>query len=201
MQSTVESATDTQASTLKVGIIVGTTRPGRKAEDVANWVREIGSRRTDATFEVVDIAEHALPHLDEPEPARSGNYVQPHTQAWAKRIAGLDAFVFVTPEYNGFFPGSLKNALDFLYAEWTNKAAGIVSYGVGGGNRAAEQLRTLLGNLEVTAVSAGVSLTFDDDFENFSRFTPSEPQEKNVVALLDELVAQSAALKQQSKAE
>ena len=85
---------------LKIAIIVGTTRPGRKADTVARWVFDIAARRGDASFEIVDIADFNLPLLDEALPPSMGQYSQPHTKAWAAKIAGFDAFVFVTPEYN-----------------------------------------------------------------------------------------------------
>ena len=85
---------------LNVAIIIGSTRPGRKAEDVARWLHGIAAKRNDASFEVVDIASFNLPLLDEPLPPSMGQYAQPHTKAWAVKIATFDAFVFVTPEYN-----------------------------------------------------------------------------------------------------
>jgi NAD(P)H-dependent FMN reductase len=118
---------------LKVAIVVGSIRPGRKADAVAKWVREIALKRGDAEYEVVDIRDFNLPLLDEPIPPIMGRYRQPHTMAWAAKIAPFDAFVFVTPEYNHGISGALKNALDFLYAEWNDKAAGFVGYGGAGG--------------------------------------------------------------------
>ena len=73
---------------LKIGIIVGSTRPGRKADAVARWVHEIAARRNDALYEIVDIQDFHLPLLDEPMPPSLGHYTQPHTKAWAQRIAG-----------------------------------------------------------------------------------------------------------------
>src|SRR5438552_10869162 len=129
---------------LQVGIIVGSTRPGRKAETVARWVHEIARKRTDADFEVVDIQDFNLPLLDEPVPPSMGQYSKPHTKAWAAKIGSFDAFVFVTPEYNHGTSGALKNAIEFLFAEWNNKAAGIVGYGSAGGARAVEELRLVM---------------------------------------------------------
>lgn len=85
---------------IQVAIIVGSTRPGRKAEIVARWVHGIARRRGDAQFEVVDILDFKLPLLDEPIPPALGQYQQPHTKAWSAKIESFDAFVFVTPEYN-----------------------------------------------------------------------------------------------------
>jgi NAD(P)H-dependent FMN reductase len=177
-----------------VAIIVGSTRPGRKADTVARWVHAIAAGRDDATFEVVDIADYALPHLDEPMPPRGGQYSRPHTRTWAEKVGSFDAYVFVTPEYNGSISGALKNAIDFLYAEWNDKAAGFVGYGINGGIRAVEHLRLVLSDLKVADVHSTVELTFADDFQEFARFTPSDPQEKNVTAMLDELVARGTAL-------
>src|SRR5260370_2576996 len=132
---------------IKTAIVVGSTRPGRKADAVARWVYEIAKTRTDAEFEVVDIKDFNLPLLDEPMPPSMGQYSQPHTKAWAAKIGSFDAFVFVTPEYNHGTSGALKNALDFIYREWNNKAAGFVSYGGGGGLRAGGHVRAGAGGL------------------------------------------------------
>src|SRR6476659_6890206 len=125
---------------IRVGVILGSTRPGRIGEAVAKWVFENASKRTDAEYELVDIADYNLPLLDEPVPPSMGQYSKPHTKAWAAKIGSFDGYVFVTPEYNHGISGALKNAIDFLFAEWNNKAAGFVSYGGAGGARAVEQL-------------------------------------------------------------
>src|SRR3954454_7591748 len=121
---------------VKIGIIVGSTRPGRNGEAVAKWVHGIASKRSDAQYELVDIAAYALPLLDEPVPPSMGKYSKEHTKRWAAKIASFDGFVFVTPEYNHGISGALKNAIDFLFAEWNNKAAGFVGYGSAGAVRA-----------------------------------------------------------------
>lgn len=118
---------------LRVAIILGSLRPGRRGEPVAKWVYEIATKRSDAEFELVDVKDFNLPHLDEPMPPSLGQYTQPHTLAWAAKIDSFDAYVFVTPEYNHSTSGALKNAIDFLYREWNNKVAGFVSYGSVGG--------------------------------------------------------------------
>src|SRR6266542_6718366 len=82
---------------LKIGIIVGSTRPGRKAGAVAEWVHDILKSRKDAEFEVVDIEDYKLPLLDEAVPPILHQYGQPHTKRWSEKIASLDAYIFVTP--------------------------------------------------------------------------------------------------------
>ena len=179
---------------LNVAIIIGSTRPGRKGEAVARWVYDIAARRSDASFEVVDIAAFALPLLDEPLPPIMNQYSKPHTRAWAAKIASFDAFVFVTPEYNHSTSGALKNAIDFLFREWNDKAAGFVGYGGAGGTRAVEHLRLVMGEIKVADVRAQVALSMYADFENFSTFTPRPQQEAAVNAMLDDLVAWGQAL-------
>ncbi len=110
---------------LKVAIILGSTRPGRVGEAVAKWVYGIAGKRNDAEFELIDIRDYNLPLLDEQIPPSLGKYSQTHTKTWAAKIAQFDAFVFVTAEYNHGIPGALKNAIDFIYREWNNKAAGL----------------------------------------------------------------------------
>jgi NAD(P)H-dependent FMN reductase len=180
---------------LTIGIIVGSTRPGRKAEAVARWVYELASKRDDATFDLVDLEDFNLPILDEATPAAYGRYEHPHTKAWAARIAPLDGFVFVTPEYNHATSGALKNAIDFLGPEWKNKAAGFVGYGSTGGVRAVENLRLIMGELMIADVRAQVALSIFTDWENFTVFAPAVVHAKSLTTMLDQVVAWSGALK------
>ncbi|MEA3065913.1 MAG: hypothetical protein QOJ27_2365 [Sphingomonadales bacterium] len=180
--------------TVKIAIIVGSTRPGRKADTVARWVFDIAARRGDASFEIVDIADFDLPLLDEALPPSMGRYAQPHTRAWAEKIAGFDAFVFVTPEYNHSTSGALKNAIDYLFREWNDKAAGFVGYGSTGGTRAVEHLRGIMGEIKVADVRAQVALSLFNDFENFTEFKPQPSQEAGVEAMLNDLIRWGRAL-------
>lgn len=180
---------------IRIAIIVGSTRPGRKAEAVAKWVHGIAGKRGDAVYEIVDIKDYNLPLLDEPVPPSLGQYSQPHTKAWAAKIASYDAFVFVTPEYNHATSGALKNAIDYLYREWNNKAAGFVSYGSAGGARAVENLRLVMGELQVADVRAQVMLSLFTDFENFTAFKPAALHEPLVNTMLDQVVAWGGAMK------
>ena len=143
----------------------------------------------------MDIKDFDLPLLDEPMPPSRGQYTQPHTKAWAAKIASFDAYVFVTPEYNHGPSGALKNAIDYLYREWNNKAAGFVGYGSAGGTRAVEQLRLVMGELQVADVRAQVALSLFTDFENFSTFKPAPMHEKSVNVMLDQVIAWGGALK------
>jgi NAD(P)H-dependent FMN reductase len=178
----------------RIGIILGSTRPGRRGEAVARWVYEVASRRDDAEFELIDLLDFKLPHLDEELPPMMGRYTQPHTLRWAQKIASFDGYVMVTPEYNHSTSGALKNAIDFLAAEWNNKAVGFVSYGSAGGTRAVEHLRLIAGELQMADVRAQVALSLFTDFENFSVFKPGDFQREALATTLDQVVSWSQAL-------
>jgi len=180
---------------LKIGIIVGSTRPGRKAAAVAKWVLDILKHRKDAEFEIVDIEDYKLPLLDEPVPPRVHQYSKPHTKTWSEKIASLDAYIFVTPEYNHATSAALKNAIDFLFREWNNKAAGFVGYGGAGGVRAVENLRLVMGEIKIADVRGQVALSLFTDFENFTTFKPREQHDKAVHLMADEVIAWGGALK------
>lgn len=182
---------------IRIGIIIGSTRPGRVGEQVARWVFAQASARTDAEFELVDLADFPLPHLDEPVPPSAGQYSQDHTKAWAEKVASFDGYVFVSPEYNRAPSGVLKNALDFLYGEWNDKAASIVTYGAAAsGLRAAEALRLILGELQIADVRQAVGFSLVHDFENWSVFTPGAHHVPSLATQLDQLVAWAGALRQ-----
>ncbi len=180
-------------TTPKIAIIVGSTRPGRSADVVARWVHDVASDRDDATFEVLDLADFDLPMLDEPVPPMSGEVAHEHTRAWAAAVAECDGFVFVTPEYNHSTSGALKNAIDFLYAEWNDKACGFVSYGVDGGLRAVEHLRLIAAELKLADVRSQVGLGRFTEVVNGAVEVDARTRER-LSTMLGEVIAWSNAL-------
>ena len=180
---------------IRIAVVTGSTRPNRKSEAVARWVLEVAARRGDAEFALVDIAAQDLPLLDEPVPPSRGDYRHAHTRRWAAVVDGFDGFVFVSPEYNHSVPAALKNALDYLYAEWNDKAAGLVTYGGAGGVRAAEHLRQILGELQVATVRQQVTLALATDWES-GRFRPDASRhEPRLEGMLDQLLRWTGALR------
>ncbi|MQY31564.1 NADPH-dependent FMN reductase [Nocardia aurantia] len=179
-----------------IGIIIGSTRPGRNGEGVARWVRELAVAHAGdaADFELVDLLDYRLPLLDEPIPAARADGTQPHTRHWAERIAACDAFVIVTPEYNTTAPSSLTNAIDYLLREWAGKPVGYVGYGIYGAVMAIHKLRAQAGVLRMADIGPQVALTLAEDFVNFSEFRPREFQAGRLRELLDELLAWERAL-------
>lgn len=183
-------------SEVRIAIVLGSTRPGRRGEPVAHWVLEQATARGDASYELLDLADFALPLLDEPRPASAGKYEYEHTKRWSDAVDDFDGYVFVTPEYNRGPSGVLKNALDYLYKEWNDKAAGIVSYGsAASGLRAAEALRLTLGELQIADVRQSVGISLLHDFENFTTFAPQPIHAQNLDVQLDQVVAWSTALR------
>lgn len=190
--------------TTRIGIIVGSTRPRRRAKLVAAWVEAVAKRHlatidNDVSVEIIDLVDFHLPLLDEPIPAAIGEYHNPHTLQWAKTINAFDGFIVVTPEYNHSIPAALKNAIDYLFAEWHNKAAGFVGYGLQGGMRAVEHLRQVMAEVKVADVRTAVALSLFNDFTltDMSRpgeVTPGPHQEPTLTRLIDEVVAWSDAL-------
>jgi NAD(P)H-dependent FMN reductase len=197
---------------LQIAIILGSTRPGRRVEDVARWVAEAAGRHPavqgrKASVELVDIADYELPLLDEPAPAVIGSYQNAHTKRWAATIDRFDGFVFVTPEYNSAIPAALKNAIDYLYAEWNDKVAGVVSQGINGGVRAVAHLRQIMADIRIEDVTTQVALYTRSDFDltgfdvaDISTYAgvcmPSEYHEAGLSAMLDEILTRSHDLRE-----
>jgi NAD(P)H-dependent FMN reductase len=181
-------------SPTKIAIILGSTRPNRNGEAVADWVVKQASSRP-ATYNLIDLRDHQLPLFDEPIPPAMGDYQNDHTKRWAETIAPYDGFVFVTPEYNHSTSGVLKNAIDYLNAEWANKACAFVSYGSMGGARAVEHLRLIMSELQVAHVRQQVMFTFVNDFENYSEFKPAPVHDDEAQTMFDQLESWAEALR------
>ena len=179
---------------LKIAVILGSTRPGRNGEAVARWVVEKAQTRG-ASYDLIDLLDYPLPHLDEAMPPSMGQYSGEHTKAWANKVAQYDGFIFVTPEYNRSTSGVLKNAIDYLYGEWNNKAAAFVGYGTVGGARAIEHLRGISAELQIADVRTQLSFSVFSDFENFATFKPGPQHDETVTTLFDQLEAWAGALK------
>lgn len=177
---------------LKIGIVIGSVRQGRNAEAVSNYVYDYAVKRGDAEYELVDLGEYNLPLLGSKFAAADA---EAHIKAWSEKMASFDGYIFVTPEYNHAVGGALKNALDYLNAEVNNKAAGFVGYGSLGGTRAHENMRLILGELQVADVRTAVTFSLMTDFENMSVFKPADYHNANIDTMLDQLLAWSGALK------
>ncbi|MGD0526541.1 MAG: NAD(P)H-dependent oxidoreductase [Polyangiaceae bacterium] len=174
----------------RIGVVLSTTRAGRFADRPTEWLMGFASKRTDLTFEVVDLRDYPMPFFDEP---RSPLMVPPKNEValrWGKKVAELDGFVFVTAEYNHGIPAVLKNALDYAYAEFNRKPAAFVGYGNAAGARAVEQLRLVLAELQVASLKFAVHIGYAElvgmlrEGKTFADYPYLEP---TVVKMLDDL--------------
>jgi NAD(P)H-dependent FMN reductase len=178
-------------------IIIASTRPGRVGLPVAQWFQERAVAHGGFDVELVDLAEVALPFLDEPNHPRLRRYEHQHTKDWSAKVDAADAFAFVMPEYNYGFNAPLKNAIDFLNQEWRYKPVGFVSYGgVAAGTRAVQMAKQVVTTLKMTPVFEAVSIPFVRQFlDDEERLQANEVMEHAAVAMLDELVRVEAALR------
>ncbi len=174
---------------LRIGIILGSTRPGRRGDQIASWVLATARAHGGADYELIDLTHHDLGNLDEPGNPSHQQYQHAHTRKWSELIDSFDGYVFLVPEYNHSFPGALKNALDYVYREWNDKAAGVVSYGGwAAGVRAAEALRLVLAELQVATVRAQPAVPLHPTFST-GVFVPTD----GLTALLGDMLAQLLA--------
>jgi NAD(P)H-dependent FMN reductase len=182
-------------------VIVVSTRPGRAGKPIGDWFVE--EARRDGRFDVAvtDLAELALPPLDEPNPPRLRQYVHEHTWAWSRTVEDSDAFVLVMPEYNHGFAAPIKNALDYLHDEWAHKPVGFVSYGgVSAGMRAVQMLKPVLSALRMFPVPDQVALANFAQFLDGGVFAPGELASRAVTVMLDDLEQTMRALGQLRRA-
>lgn len=178
-------------------IHIGSTRPNRLGPAFAAWFAEVAERQSSFEVEVIDLAQVALPLLDEPNHPRLRQYVHQHTRDWSATVERADAFVLVTPEYNYGYSAATKNALDYLCHEWGDKAVGFVSYGgVGAGTRAVQQLKQVVTTLRMVPVLEAVNIPFAmHKVTADGEVVKEDGLEKAATAMLEELARMTAKLR------
>lgn len=181
-------------------VIVGSTRKVRNGRGLADAISAILSEDPEVTVDLADLAEISLSPEDEPMAPMTGQYRLPTTRAWSQRVISADAVLVITPEYNGGYPGTLKNAVDAIAKEWAAKPLAVASYGYHGGVRAHRQFSEIMGNLkaDLVEVEQGLHIRFgqDDLNEQFRLVDPAAVVERHreaVVAARDALVARAGA--------
>lgn len=167
-----------------LSIVVSSTRPGRIGPKVAEWVSQMLGDRW--AIRVQDLAAIDLPFFDEEAMPKSGVRTNPHSIDWAERIDEADAVVILTPQYNRSFPAPIKNAIDYLFAEWDNKPIAIVGYGWSGGADARADLAKVLTHVRADVVGT-MGLSFPADLTTDGTITPSVERNAELAALSDQL--------------
>jgi NAD(P)H-dependent FMN reductase len=180
-----------------LAVVIGSTRPGRVGPKFAEWFRQRAAAHGSFDVELIDLAQVNLPLFDEPKQPRLHQYVHQHTIAWSLMVTRVDAFVFVTPEYNFGYNAALKNAIDYLSLEWADKAAGFVSYGgVAAGTRAVQQLKQVLTALKMVTVAESVNIPFFPQFiDEAGKVRPNDAMTRAADAMLDELIRITSLLR------
>ncbi len=178
-------------------VIVGSIRPGRAGQPIAEWFIDRARSHGEFDVEVADLAEIRLPLMEEPNHPRLRQYTSQHTRDWSAMIDRADAIVFVTPEYNYGYPATIKNAIDYLHQEWKDKAAGFVSYGgIAADTRAVQQLKQVITTLKMVPVFESVNIPFHAQFIREGRFHANDVLEQAATAMLDELLRVDGALRE-----
>jgi NAD(P)H-dependent FMN reductase len=178
-------------------VVIASTRPGRVGPAFARWFVARAEQHGEFEIEVIDLAEVALPFMDEPHHPRLGRYQHQHTKDWSATVSRADAFVLVTPEYNYGYNAVLKNAIDYLHNEWADKAVGFLSYGgVAAGTRSVQQLRQVVSGLRMVSVVEAVNVPFAAQFLDDAReVRPNDVMNSSADAMLTELARVTARLR------
>jgi NAD(P)H-dependent FMN reductase len=151
------------SQSLRLQVIIGTTRQNRFSEKVAWWIFEEVKKQEGIEVELLDLRDYPLPFFNEPvSPAifevMKHEYSNEVARAWTQKVAEADGYIIVTGEYNHGYPAVLKNALDYVFKEWNHKAVGFVSYGNAGGARAVEQLRQVVVELQMVPIRNAIHI-------------------------------------------
>jgi NAD(P)H-dependent FMN reductase len=147
----------------KIKLIIGSTRQNRKGKAIADWLVDQANDEG-VQIEVLDLKEINLPNFDAPIPPSFAPTQTDEGKTWQKQVGEADAFIFLTAEYNRSIPSSLKNAIDYLVDEWSNKPSLIVSYGyIDGGLSATKHLKDILGWVKSDVLDESITIKFDRD--------------------------------------
>jgi NAD(P)H-dependent FMN reductase len=175
----------------KIGLIVPSARPNRIGGRVAEWVAGVVGQDWDV--DVIDLAELNLPYFNEPiSPKQQKPRSTDHAKTWGARVDGLDALVVITPEYNGSYPGALKNAIDYLYAELNELPTAVVGYGWGGGQGAIDATVTLLSRLQANVIGE-VPLFFRTDLDTEGNLFVTDERREQLSQLGEQLRSSAVA--------
>lgn len=171
---------------MHIQIILGSVREGRRSAPVAEWALKRASEHAGLTVELIDLKSWNLPMFSLAKFPSEGDYEDPLQQRWAETIARADGYVFVVSEYNHGYTAALKNALDYLYAEWNRKPASFIAFGNAEGARAVQQLRLVCVELEMAPLPTAVHLRGVAKKIVDGVFKPEEAEEKRFGTMMDE---------------
>lgn len=186
-------------TTMKIGVILGSIRDIRRGGRVAKWLMPQLSKFKAVEIELLDLKDYPLPFFNEsnsPEGLK-GEYTNTVAKKWSAKIASMDGFIFITPEYNHGTSAVLKNALDWLYYEWVRKPVAFISYSpnAAGGVRAVEQLRQNVIELQMAPLREAIHITYVLDTLDEQGNLLKGHFDERLVKLMEELLWWANALK------
>ncbi len=149
------------AETLRIKVILGSTRQGRTSERVAPWVLKQVKKVGGIDAEVLDLRDYPMPFYEDattPSQIKDSAYKNEVVRKWAAKIKEADAYIVIAPEYDHGVPAVLKNSIDHLFFEWHKKPLGFVSYGSVAGARSVEHLRQIAIELQMASVRVAVHI-------------------------------------------
>ncbi|TWI83345.1 NAD(P)H-dependent FMN reductase [Lacibacter cauensis] len=151
---------------MNIEIITGSPRENSVTNRVAIFLKQLLEKNTTHTVDIIDVREWNLPLLQ--DVFVSVDATPEEFKPLSKRMFAANAFILVTPEYNGSYTPAMKNLLDH-YPKQTHKAFGIVTASPGplGGIRATQQMQLLINALFGIAspymlIVGGVDKKFDE---------------------------------------
>jgi len=137
-----------------IAIIISSVRQERYSHRVALFFRNYLQENNLAETDIIDLQQYSFPIFD--ERLKFQENPSPEAMDFAERIRKADGVIIVTPEYNGGYPASIKNAIDLLTVEWRRKPVAIstVSNGDFGGSQVITSLQFVLWKLRAWTVPA-----------------------------------------------
>jgi chromate reductase, NAD(P)H dehydrogenase (quinone) len=128
---------------MRIEIISGSPRGNSITNRVALHLKNQIREKTDHEVDIIDVRENELPLLQAVFTSVEST-PEPYKEV-AERMLNANAFILLTPEYNGSYSAPLKNLLDHFPKQHHKVfAIATASTGMLGGIRAALQLQELI---------------------------------------------------------
>jgi NAD(P)H-dependent FMN reductase len=172
-----------------IAIISSSVRIGRDSHRVALYFKNFLETNKMATVDILDLKKYSFPLFDERLRFQKSPPVA--VLDFAEKIKTADGVLIVSPEYNGGYPASLKNAIDLLYDEWYHKPVAIstASDGNFGGSQVITSLQFILWKMHAWTVPAmfpipRVAETFDENGNPADKTATDKRATKFIMELL-----------------
>ena len=172
-----------------ISIISSSVREGRKSHNVSLYFENYLNENKLATTEIIDLKAFNFPIFE----GTLKTLINPgeNVLEFADRIKSSDGIIIVTPEYNGGYPASLKNAIDLLYDEWKHKPIGIVTASSGpfAGSQALVSLQFTLWKMKAWTIPAMFSVpAVDKAYDENGNATDKSGSDKLAAVFVKELL-------------